>query len=160
MTRGQHPAGTDSHPATVCRGARRILAVALTTGAIALASPVLGWAADARPGPGAAQLAQLLFGLVLVVGAVFLFGRLLPRIAGVRGSNGVDMRVVASLAVGQKERVVLLQVGNQQLLLGVTPTQVNTLQALAEPLRLSGGDTAASDPGAAGWLARTLARKS
>jgi flagellar protein FliO/FliZ len=45
-----------------------------------------------------------------------------------------DLRVVAGLAVGPRERVVLMQVGAQQVLLGVTPGSVRMLLILDEPL--------------------------
>ncbi len=35
------------------------------------------------------------------------------------------MRVIASLPVGYKEKLLVVKVGEQQLLLGVTPQQVN-----------------------------------
>jgi len=44
------------------------------------------------------------------------------------------MKVVASLSVGAKERVVVVEVNGQQLLLGVTAGGINTLHTLPEPL--------------------------
>ena len=44
------------------------------------------------------------------------------------------MRVIASLPVGCKEKLLVVKVGEQQLLLGVTPQQVNFLYRLEEPL--------------------------
>ncbi|HAV71696.1 MAG TPA: flagellar protein, partial [Stenotrophomonas sp.] len=44
------------------------------------------------------------------------------------------MRVVASLNVGAKERVVVVEVNGTQLLLGVTAGGINTLHQLPEPL--------------------------
>jgi flagellar protein FliO/FliZ len=45
--------------------------------------------------------------------------------------------------VGQRERVVLIQVGSQQLLLGVAPGRVQTLHVLEEPISVG----TASSPG-------------
>ncbi len=44
------------------------------------------------------------------------------------------MRVIASLPVGYKEKLLVVKVGEQQLLVGVTPQQVNFLYRLEEPL--------------------------
>ena len=52
---------------------------------------------------------------------------------GVSTSMGGDMRVVSSVGVGQRERAVLLQVGEQQVLLGVGPGNVRTLHVFDEP---------------------------
>lgn len=45
-----------------------------------------------------------------------------------------QLRVVTSLSVGAKERVIVVQMGEQQLLLGVTAQQITLLDKLAEPL--------------------------
>jgi len=42
--------------------------------------------------------------------------------------------VVTSLSLGAKERIVVVQVADKQLLLGVTAQQVTLLESLAEPL--------------------------
>ena len=41
---------------------------------------------------------------------------------------------IAWLSLGTRERVVLLQVGDQQLVLGVAPGQIRTLHVLETPL--------------------------
>ena len=49
------------------------------------------------------------------------------------GSDGA-LKVLASMSMGQRERVVLLQVGEKQLLIGVAPGQINTLHELQTPV--------------------------
>ncbi|KAG1246504.1 hypothetical protein G6F65_020649 [Rhizopus arrhizus] len=57
------------------------------------------------------------------------------------------MKLVASLSVGAKERVVVVEVNGQQLLLGVTAGGINTLHTLPEPLPPP-APPAAADPAA------------
>ena len=40
------------------------------------------------------------------------------------------MKIIACLSLGAREKAVLLQVGEQQILLGVTPQHVQTLHIL------------------------------
>jgi flagellar protein FliO/FliZ len=122
-----------------------------------LAVPIDALAAAGAP--GAAQLAKLVVGLVVVIAAVLVLSRVLARMGGMRSQASSQFRVVTALAVGQKERVVLVQAGERQILLGVTPTQVNALHVLDEPLPV---DEPRSDHRAAhdGWLAATLGRRS
>src|SRR5581483_10684569 len=54
---------------------------------------------------------------------------------GNRVGNALD--VLADIPLGQKERAVLLKVGQTQILVGVAPGRVNTLHVLAEPIELS-----------------------
>ena len=60
-------------------------------------------------------------------------GRIRPPPRFSEKKNGA-LQVVTEIAVGQKERVVLVQVGKQQLLIGVAPGRVSTLHVLDEPV--------------------------
>lgn len=97
--------------------------------------------ADAPVGPQIGQhaaAAPSLFGAVLALLAVLALviglGWLLKRMPGSGFRPAEGMKLVASLSVGAKERVVVVEVNGQQLLLGVTAGGINTLHALPEPL--------------------------
>jgi len=47
---------------------------------------------------------------------------------------GGNLRCIESIAVGMKERVVLVQAGEKQMLLGVAPGNVRTLHVFDQPL--------------------------
>jgi flagellar protein FliO/FliZ len=74
----------------------------------------------------------------------------------VRGAGGL-VKIVGGVMVGPKERVVVVEVGETWLVLGVTAQQVNALHALPRPANLATGALAAS-PGAdfSTWLGRAL----
>lgn len=82
----------------------------------------------------AAYLAQLIGGLALVVGAIVILGWVLRRTQGGlnRGSQAIE--IVAARSVGTRERLMLIQVGNEQVLVGVAPSGMRTLHTLAQPL--------------------------
>jgi flagellar protein FliO/FliZ len=75
------------------------------------------------PLPG---LGQVLFGLVLVFGVLAGCVWLLKRFSSPVRGNGL-LRVLGVTAVGPREKVVLLEVGEKILMLGVTPNNVRTL---------------------------------
>jgi flagellar protein FliO/FliZ len=91
-------------------------------------------AAESAPAAGAGGLAQVTLSLLLVLAAVFAAAWVVRRLRGFGKFGGGALQVVTEIAVGTKERVVLVQVGNQQLLLGVAPGRVNTLHVLTEPV--------------------------
>jgi len=93
--------------------------------------PMLTEAADVPAAtPLGPELLQTTIGLAIVLALIFGLAWLLRRVGPTgRGSGGV-LRVVASHAVGQRERVVILEVGEQWLVLGVAPGRVNALQTL------------------------------
>ncbi|HKS57681.1 MAG TPA: flagellar biosynthetic protein FliO [Steroidobacteraceae bacterium] len=83
----------------------------------------------------AGSLAQVTLSLILVLGAVFASAWLVRRLRNFGRPGAGAIQIVADVALGTKERAVLIQVGAQQLLVGVAPGRVNTLHVLAEPVR-------------------------
>jgi flagellar protein FliO/FliZ len=85
-------------------------------------------------------------GLIFLLAMVLIAAWLVKRSGGLpalRGGNA--LKVVAALSVGPRERVVLIELGGQQWLLGVTPTAINHLHHFAEPIVAAGsGDEFAS----------------
>lgn len=74
------------------------------------------------------------FTLLLVLGLIVGLGWLLKRMPGGAFRPAEGLKLVASLNVGAKERVVVIDVNGQQLLLGVSAGGISTLHQLPEPL--------------------------
>jgi flagellar protein FliO/FliZ len=113
-------------------------------------------AAAASPGASATgtQLVRLALGLAAVIGLLLVSARLLPRVGGGAFVGSDALRVVAQLQVGQRERVVVLQVGERQIMVGVAPGRVEMLHLLDEPLPAR--ERTAGTAAMPGWLGRTL----
>ena len=86
--------------------------------------------------PSVTGLGQVTLALLLVLGAVFLVAWLVRRVRGFGNRIGDAIDVLAEIPLGQKERAVLLKVGQAQILVGVAPGRVNTLHVLAAPIEL------------------------
>jgi flagellar protein FliO/FliZ len=71
---------------------------------------------------------------VLVLAAVFAAAWLVRRLKTFGRFASGPIEVIADVSLGAKERVVLVQVGGKQLLLGVAPGRVSTLHVLDEPI--------------------------
>jgi flagellar protein FliO/FliZ len=96
----------------------------------------------------AASLAQVTLSLLLVLAAVFAAAWVVRRMRGFGKFGAPAITVIADVGLGPKERAVLVQVGSQQLLLGVAPGRVSTLHVLAEPITAPSPSSVAQ-PGAA-----------
>lgn len=84
-----------------------------------------------------AAYAQMLISLVAVVGLIFACAWVFKRMPLSGAGKSSLLQVKASLAVGARERVVLLQAGDQHLVLGVAPGRVQTLHVLEGELTSS-----------------------
>lgn len=91
------------------------------------------------PGVDAGNLLQMLLGLVLVLIIIAAMAWLMKRGQQWHGIGQQQFKIIAALPLGPREKAILLQVGEQQLLLGVTPQNVNLLTPLEKPLDLTAG---------------------
>lgn len=81
----------------------------------------------------AAALTQLLLGLLFVIGMIFILSWCFKRFSGV-SPMARHMKVLSVLPLSTREKAVLVQVGDKQLLLGVAPGRVSHLHAFDEPI--------------------------
>ncbi|WP_291994538.1 flagellar biosynthetic protein FliO [Candidatus Accumulibacter sp. ACC003] len=83
------------------------------------------------PGVSLAAMLQTLLALALVIGIVFLAAFLLRKLNGGRGfgSSG-PLRVVGGLMIGSRERIILVEVDDTWIVVGLVPGQIRTLHTL------------------------------
>jgi flagellar protein FliO/FliZ len=101
----------------------------------------------AAPASGIGGVASVTAALLLVLAAIFGVAWLARRVRGFGSRIGGAVDVLADVPLGPKERAVLLQVGAEQILLGVAPGRVNRLHVLAEPLEVGRAAAAAVENG-------------
>ena len=79
-------------------------------------------------------LLKLTAGLVAVVIAIFILAWLVKKFNLTQHSSHGLIRIVAGLSIGTRDRIVLLQVGDEQILVGLTPGRIAKLHTLTQPL--------------------------
>ena len=105
-------------------------------GLIVLAAAVSPAAALAAPGAqeagifDARYLLQVAGSLLLVLGCLMGLLFVLKRMNGIPDTDRKALRILGSLKVGTREKVVLLEAGSSQLLLGVAAGSVRTLHVI------------------------------
>jgi flagellar protein FliO/FliZ len=116
--------------------------------------------AAAAPGAVSGQITSVVIAtlsvLAVIAAAAWLLKRLTPRSYGASGA----LRVIAAAAVGQRERVVVVEVGSTWLVVGVAPGSVSALHQMprdeaAGPALVTAG---ASSPFAQ-WLKHMLDKR-
>lgn len=89
----------------------------------------------AAPAGDAGSVGGAVLALLLVVGLILALAWLARRMPGIgAGASNPALRVVGSLALGPRERLVVVEVGQTQLLLGVGNGGTRTLHTLEAPL--------------------------
>lgn len=120
----------------------------------ALYCPLFALAESARPAytptPPAAvssgSVMQIMFSLILVLAAVALVAWIMKRINLPQQGAANLLKVISGVAVGPRERVVLMEVNDTWLIVGVAPGQVSTLHTMPKGVLPSGSAHHASAP--------------
>lgn len=90
------------------------------------------------------SMVQMMGGLLLVLAVIGGLAWLLKRFSLVQNAAGGVVKVVAATGVGQRERVVVVEVDKTWLVLGVAPGRVNKLHAMEKP-QSDAGNSAPGD---------------
>lgn len=129
-------------------------------GALCLfAFPAWAAPAGAAPSSNAAAMFQALLGLLVVLGVIYALFWLLRRYAPTQTGAQGALKVVGGLMLGPREKLVVVEVGETWLLLGVAAGQVRTLHTLPRPAGHTAPAAAEPLPNFAGKLGEILRRR-
>ncbi len=88
-------------------------------------------AGQATQGVSTGMMLQTVVGLALVLGLLFLAAYLLRRLNGGRGFGGNGpLRLIGGLMISPRERIIIVEVGDTWLVVGVGPGQIRTLHTM------------------------------
>ena len=85
----------------------------------------------------------MLIALTAVLLLIFAVAWLLKRVQYGGGANRQHLRVLSVLPMSGKERVVLIEVGDEQLLMGVSSAGIQHLHTLENPVQVDTRESAA-----------------
>jgi flagellar protein FliO/FliZ len=108
---------------------------------------------------GAGSLLQFGLGLAIVLGLILGAGWFMKRFSF--GPSGAGLiKVIAGAPVGQRERVVVVEIGDTWMVLGVAPGRVHTLHTLPRGNHSASHTPAeGAPPGFAAWLKQTMDKR-
>jgi len=92
------------------------------------------WASETlqvKPGPA---VLQTLAGLAIVLALIFALAWMSKRLSGGALGSHKFMKILAVQPLGTKEKILLVEVGGQQMMLGVTPGRISMLHVFDEPV--------------------------
>ncbi|MFL6676038.1 MAG: flagellar biosynthetic protein FliO [Massilia sp.] len=118
------------------------------------------------PGPGAPSAGSLLqttLALVFVLLVLAALAWLMKRYGPKAGGGSANLRVIGALNIGGRERIMVVEVGDQWIVVGASPGRIN---ALATMPRQQGAEAGAALAGAvapaagfADWLKQTIDKR-
>lgn len=82
------------------------------------------------------MITSLLMVLVLIIASAWVLKKFTMVNRSVSG-----MKVISSLPLGHKEKLIVVEVGEKQLLLGVSAQSINLIKELDEPLEINANFT-------------------
>lgn len=87
-----------------------------------------------RSGPDSDYVVRIVGGLVAIVALILVLAWLTRKLGSGVFVPSKDMKVISSMVMGQRERIALIEVGDKQLLVGVTAHQITALHTFDEPV--------------------------
>jgi len=88
-----------------------------------------------------ASITEMLFYLMLVVGLIFFLAWLVKKVGYNNASQNHLMKVTACLPLTTKEKLMVVQIGEEQIVIGVAPGFVGHITALKSPMDSSDTDS-------------------
>ena len=104
------------------------------------------------------QMLPALGALVIVLALILALAWVAKRWMSTPGISRSSFKVLGAMSLGPREKLLLVDVGGKQVLLGVTPGSITSLQTLAEPVDLNNPVT--SEASASAPFAAVLAKVS
>ncbi len=95
-------------------------------------SPALAFAntEGAAPGLSSGTFMQAFFGLILIVALIVGLAWFARKLTGGQAFGQGGLKIVGGVALGPRERLVLVEVGDEWLVVGIVPGQIRTLHRL------------------------------
>ena len=94
---------------------------------------------------GVGDFVQVFFGLAIIVIAIFAMAWIIKRTGYVNTRANGQLKIIGGLSLTQRERLLLVQVGEKQILIGVTPGRISTLHELEQSIDLSADEKPQTD---------------
>lgn len=107
----------------------------------------------------AGSLIQVVFGLAVVLGLMAAVAWAMKHFTAARMSSGAPVKIIGGVAVGNRERIMVVEVADQWIVVGVAPGRVNTLSTM--PRQESTGQPAGSSSatGFSSWLKKAADKR-
>ncbi|NHZ37578.1 flagellar biosynthetic protein FliO [Massilia rubra] len=113
-------------------------------------------------GPSAGNLLQTIFALTLVLALLGAMVWFMKRFGPQAAAGAAQMRTIGALSLGGRERVIVIEVGDQWIVVGASPGRINALATMPKQESAGGPAVLANGPASgtfAEWLKQTIDKR-
>lgn len=111
----------------------RLLATGLLAIAVPFASTAFAESAGTSAATSVVSLLQVFLALVIVLATIWAFAWLMRRFTPGQSGGAGALKVVGGVMVGPRERLVIVEIGDTWLLLGVAAGHVTLVHSVPRP---------------------------
>lgn len=106
-------------------------------------------------------LLQIFLGLVAVLTLMAVAAWFFKKLGPVNTGNKLPVKIIGGVSVGNRERIMVVEVADQWIVVGVTSNQINTLSTMPKQEKLVEESTYnAQENQFSSWLKRTMDKRS
>jgi len=105
------------------------------------------------------SILQVILSLIVVVLLLLFSLYVLKRLMAPRGAAAGLLHVIAGTAVGSRERVVVVEIADTWLVIGVAPGRITPLHQLPRRTLPAASEAAQAGKDFAGWLRQVMDRR-
>lgn len=129
--------------------------------ALAGARPAAGPVTPAAAPSAVGSLLQTVLALAVVLGLLVGLAWLLKRFGPRHITGGTTVKLVGALSVGARERILVIEVGEQWIVVGASPGRMNALSTMPRQETPEGPDATTTVPTAnfAEWFKQTIDKR-
>jgi flagellar protein FliO/FliZ len=85
-------------------------------------------------------VAQILISFLLVIGFIFFMAWMMKRSGRFGYGSGQTIKIISSMSLGMREKILVIEVGGENIVVGVAPGQIRTLHVLDGNVELTNKD--------------------
>ncbi|MBC3872284.1 flagellar biosynthetic protein FliO [Undibacterium flavidum] len=105
-------------------------------------------------------LLQIFLALSFVIALMLLMAWLFKRVGPINNHNKLPVNIIGGISIGNRERVMVIEVADQWLVLGVTAQQINTLATMPkQELPVNESNTGPLAAPFSDWLKKTIEKR-
>lgn len=116
-------------------------------------------AAEQHAPATAGNLLQVVLGLIVVLGLMAAAAWLLKRFGAARMASGAPVRIIGGVAVGSRERIMVVEVADQWIVVGVAPGRISTLSTMPRQESATAPEATPAAKTFSAWLRQTVEKR-